>query len=66
MVDYLLHQGHHIIGLDNYQGEALENLRHLDGHPRFKMIRSVSMPFNLLPLPTRRLRRANRAIHKQP
>ncbi|KAF7589961.1 UDP-glucuronic acid decarboxylase 1 [Aspergillus hancockii] len=54
MVDYLLHQGHHVIGLDNYQVGTPENLRHLDEHPRFKMIRYVAMPSNLTPPPTHR------------
>ncbi|KAA8648831.1 uncharacterized protein ATNIH1004_004716 [Aspergillus tanneri] len=39
MVDVLLHQGHRIIGLDNYQVGVPENIGHLENDHRFQMIR---------------------------
>ncbi len=39
VVEYLLHQGHEVLCLDNYFTGSKENLRHLRDHPRLELIR---------------------------
>jgi len=39
LVEFLLHQGHEIVCLDNYFTGSKENLLHLRDHPRLEMIR---------------------------
>jgi dTDP-glucose 4,6-dehydratase len=36
--DRLLADGHEVVGLDNLLTGSLDNLRHLEGHPRFRFI----------------------------
>jgi dTDP-glucose 4,6-dehydratase len=39
MCDRLLAEGHEVVGLDNFLTGAERNIRHLEGHPRFRFLR---------------------------
>lgn len=39
LVEYLLHQGHEVLSLDNYFTGCKDNLLHLQNHPRLELIR---------------------------
>ena len=46
--DRLLAEGHAVTGLDNFLTGAAANLKHLDGHPRFRFLRQdVTQPFQV-------------------
>jgi len=49
LCDYLLQQGHEVIGMDNFITGSPENLAHLAGNPRFLFIRHDVSNFIFVP-----------------
>jgi len=49
LCDYLIEQGHTVIGMDNFITGSPDNLAHLAGHPRFSFIRHDVANFIFVP-----------------
>jgi dTDP-glucose 4,6-dehydratase len=48
LTDRLLDDGYEVVGLDNLITGSLDNLRHLEGHPRFRFIRhDITRPIEI-------------------
>jgi len=49
LCDFLIEQGHTVIGMDNFITGNPDNLAHLAGHPRFSFIRHDVANFIFVP-----------------
>ncbi len=49
LCDYLIEQGHTVVGMDNFITGSPDNLAHLAGHPRFSFIRHDVANFIFVP-----------------